>query len=129
MQAESVAYIVCQHYGLDTSDYSFKHIPEWHSGRELDELKNSLETVRNTAATLIETIDGHFAEIQREREQQKETQASLDPAIQPVVTVEWSESNELQDGIKPVSYTHLDVYKRQDKEFVAKDLKYKDYLQ
>ena len=100
VQAESVAYTVCQYYGLDTSDYSFGYIAEWHSGRELAELKSSLETVRSTAATLIETIDGHFAEIQKEREQQKETQASLDPAIQPVVTVVWSESNELQDGIK-----------------------------
>ena len=100
VQAESVAYTVCQYYGLDTSDYSFGYIAEWHGGRELAELKSSLETVRSTAATLIETIDGHFAEIQKEREQQKETQASLDPAIQPLVTVVWSESNELQDGIK-----------------------------
>ena len=100
VQAESVAYTVCQYYGLDTSDYSFGYIAEWHSGRELAELKSSLETVRSTTATLIETIDGHFAEIQKEREQQKETQASLDPAIQPVVTVVWSESSELQDGIK-----------------------------
>ena len=100
VQAESVAYTVCQYYGLDTSDYSFGYIAEWHSGRELAELKSSLETVRSTAATLIETIDGHFAEIQKERETQKETRKNLDPAIQPVVTVVWSESNELQDGIK-----------------------------
>ena len=100
VQAESVAYTVCQYYGLDTSDYSFGYIAEWHSGRELAELKSSLETVRSTAATLIETIDGHFAEIQKAREEQKQIQANLDPAIQPVVTVVWSESNELQDGIK-----------------------------
>ena len=45
VQAESVAYTVCQYYGLDTSDYSFGYIAEWHSGRELAELQSSLETV------------------------------------------------------------------------------------
>lgn len=68
VQAESVAYTVCQHYGLDTSEYSFGYIAGWSSGRELPELKSSLETIRNTAVELIDTIDGHLAEIQRERE-------------------------------------------------------------
>ena len=65
VQAESVAYAVCQHYGLDTSDYSFGYIAGWSSGKELAELKGSLETIRSTAANLIDTIDGHFAEIQK----------------------------------------------------------------
>ncbi len=60
VQAESVAYAVCQHYGLDTSDYSFGYIAGWSSGKELAELKGSLETIRSTAASLIDTIDGHF---------------------------------------------------------------------
>lgn len=68
VQAESIAYAVCQHYGLDTSDYSFGYVAEWSSGRELAELKSSLETIRSTAATLIDTIDGHFAELQQNRE-------------------------------------------------------------
>lgn len=68
VQAESVAYAVCQHYGLDTSDYSFGYVAEWSGGRELAELKSSLETIRSTAATLIDTIDGHFAELQQNRE-------------------------------------------------------------
>ncbi len=67
VQAESVAYTVCQYYGLDTSDYSFGYVAGWSSGRELAELKSSLETIRSTAATLIDTIDGHFAEIQKEQ--------------------------------------------------------------
>ncbi|WP_219666852.1 ImmA/IrrE family metallo-endopeptidase, partial [Clostridioides difficile] len=50
VQAESVAYAVCQHYGLDTSDYSFGYIAGWSSGKELAELKGSLETIRSTAA-------------------------------------------------------------------------------
>ena len=67
VQAESIAYTVCQHYGLDTSDYSFGYVAGWSSGRELSELKGSLETIKSTAAKLIETIDGHFAEIQKEQ--------------------------------------------------------------
>lgn len=43
VEAESVAYTVCQHYGLDTSDYSFGYVAGWSSGRELAELKSSLE--------------------------------------------------------------------------------------
>ena len=67
VQAESIAYTVCQHYGLDTSDYSFGYVAGWSSGRELSELKGSLEIIKSTAAKLIETIDGHFAEIQKEQ--------------------------------------------------------------
>ena len=75
VQAESVAYAVCQHYGLDTSDYSFGYVAGWSSGKELSELKGSLETIRSTAAKLIETIDGHFAEIQQEKAAVQEQEA------------------------------------------------------
>ena len=71
VQAESVAYAVCQHYGLDTSDYSFGYVAGWSSGRELVELKSSLETIRSAAANLIETIDGHFAELQQTQEKEQ----------------------------------------------------------
>ena len=73
-QAESVAYAVCQHYGLDTSDYSFGYIAGWSSGKELAELKGSLETIRSTAASLIDTIDGHFAEIQKAQDKEQTTE-------------------------------------------------------
>ena len=74
VQAESVAYAVCQHYGLDTSDYSFGYIAGWSSGKELAELKGSLETIRSTAANLIDTIDGHFAEIQQAQDKEQTTE-------------------------------------------------------
>ena len=73
-EAESVAYAVCQHYGLDTSDYSFGYIAGWSSGKELAELKGSLETIRSTAASLIDTIDGHFAEIQQAQDKEQTTE-------------------------------------------------------
>ena len=65
VEAESIAYTVCQHYGLDTSDYSFGYVAGWSSGKELTELKNSLETIRSTAAEIINSVDGHFAELQK----------------------------------------------------------------
>ena len=71
VEAESIAYAVCQHYGLDTSDYSFGYIAGWSNGRELSELKGSLETIRSTAAKLIETIDGHFAELQQTKDKEQ----------------------------------------------------------
>ena len=72
VQAESVAYAVCQHYGLDTSDYSFGYVAGWSSGKDLKELKASLETIRATAHELITAIDGHLAQLQKERQAQQE---------------------------------------------------------
>ena len=69
VQAESIAYTVCQHYGLDTSDYSFGYVAGWSAGRELAELKSSLETIRSTAAEIINSIDEHIAELQKAQEQ------------------------------------------------------------
>lgn len=68
VEAESVTYTVCRHYGLDTSDYSFGYVAGWSSGKELSELKGSLEAIRLAASELIDSIDGHFKELQRERE-------------------------------------------------------------
>ena len=82
-EAESVAYAVCQHYGLDTSDYSFGYIAGWSSGKELAELKGSLETIRSTAASLIDTIDGHFAEIQKAQDKEQTTEQAQPEAEAP----------------------------------------------
>ena len=68
VQAESVAYTVCQHYGLDTSEYSFGYVAGWSSGRELAELKASLEVIRSTAHELISALDEHLAELRQQRE-------------------------------------------------------------
>ncbi|NBI90840.1 DUF4316 domain-containing protein [Lachnospiraceae bacterium] len=80
VQAESIAYAVCQHYGLDTSDYSFAYVAKWSSGRELAELKASLKTIRDTAAGLIADIDKNFAELTKDKEQ---TQAQETQAEEP----------------------------------------------
>ena len=71
VEAESVAYTVCQHYGLDTSDYSFGYVAGWGSGRELSELKSSLETIRSAAAEIINSIDEHIAELSKAQDKEQ----------------------------------------------------------
>lgn len=57
VEAESVAYVVCQHFGIDTSDYSFPYVATWSEGKEVPELKASLDVIRRTAADLIVKIE------------------------------------------------------------------------
>ena len=62
-EAESVAYVVCQHYGIDTSEYSFPYVAGWSSDKEVPELKTSLDTIRRAASDLIVKIDEKVAEL------------------------------------------------------------------
>ena len=71
-EAESVAFTVCQHFGIDTSDYSFGYIAGWSSGRNMKELKSSLDTIRKTASELITGIEGAMQELQLNREMEQE---------------------------------------------------------
>ena len=122
VQAESVAYAVCQHYGLDTSDYSFGYVAGWSSGKDLKELKASLETIRATAHELITTIDGHLAQLQKERqtqqeqaaeqpdpdsvfsklppEQQREMTASVKAMLQALIDADLKSTGEVSQGTK-----------------------------
>lgn len=89
VEAESVAYTVCQHYGLDTSDYSFGYVAGWSSGRELSELKSSLETIRSAAVEIINSIDENLAELQKAQDkeqtagQEQTTREGQEAAPQP----------------------------------------------
>lgn len=76
-EAESVAYTVCQHYGIETSDYSFAYVAGWSHGKETPELKASLNTIRKTANEMITEIDGHIAEINKEMEQENKVTCYL----------------------------------------------------
>ena len=71
VEAESVAYTVCQHYELDTSDYSFGYVAGWSSGRELSEMKSSLETIRSAAAEIINSIDETLAELSKSQDKEQ----------------------------------------------------------
>ena len=67
MEAESIAYIVCQHFGIDTSDYSFGYIAGWSEGKETDELKKSMNTIRETSSEMIYRVEGSMRQIDRDR--------------------------------------------------------------
>ncbi len=68
VEAESTAFVVCSHYGIDTSEYTFPYLAAWSSTKELSELKNSLETIQNHACELIDKIDTHLFELENNRE-------------------------------------------------------------
>ena len=67
VEAESVSYAVCQYFGIETSENSFGYIATWSQGKELKELRASLETINKTASELITDVDRNFAEICKER--------------------------------------------------------------
>lgn len=69
VEAESVAYVVCQHFGIDTSEYSFGYVAGWSKGKELEELKSSLGRIHFTAGQIIETIQPEKQEHIREDKQ------------------------------------------------------------
>lgn len=67
-EAESVAYVVCQHYGVDTAEYSFPYVAGWSSDKEVPELKASLDTIRRAASDLIVKIDDKIAELTQSKD-------------------------------------------------------------
>lgn len=66
VEAESIAYVVCQHFGLDTSEYSFSYVAGWSRGKELDELKASLDVIHSTAGEIINAIQPPEPELTQE---------------------------------------------------------------
>ena len=78
VEAESVAYTVCQRYGIETSGYSFGYIAGWSSDKDTKELKGSLETIRSTAAEMIESIDAKLKVLLAEKSQEQ-TQETPEP--------------------------------------------------
>ena len=81
VEAESVAYTVCQRYGIETSDYSFGYIAGWSSDKETKELKGSLETIRKTAAEMIDSIDAKLKVLLPEKapSAEKDAEAPAEP--------------------------------------------------
>lgn len=68
VESESVAYVVCNHFGLDTSDYSFNYVAGWSSDKEMPELRSSMDTIRLTSSQLIADITEKLLELQKTRE-------------------------------------------------------------
>ena len=106
VEAESVAYTVCQHFGLDTSDYSFGYVAGWSSGKEMTELKASLETIQTTAKELITEIEGHFTELQQQRQAEQEQQTPVFDKLPP------EQQQALSDTVQDTLQMLVDADKR-----------------
>lgn len=79
IEAESVAFVVCEHLGMDTSDYSFPYLAAWSADKELKVLENSLETIQNESNTLITEFDEALKEITLDKVKQKENNIKRTP--------------------------------------------------
>ena len=91
VEAESIAYTVCQHFGVDTSDYSFAYVASWGSGKDTPELKASLETIRSTASELITQISDKYLGIEKDKTQEKAAEAPEQPKKSNIIgNVEYS---------------------------------------
>lgn len=77
VEAESVAYTVCQHFGIDTSDYSFGYIAGWSSSKETEELKQSLETIQKTASGLINDIERIMPQLKKDMQPEESVTESV----------------------------------------------------
>ncbi len=84
VEAESVAYCVCSALGLDTSDYSFPYIAGWSSGKDMKELKTSMDTIRRTAGEMIDELSEKIRErnAERKKELEEEQKKELIPAME-----------------------------------------------
>ena len=68
VEAESVAYVICQHFGINTSDYSFAYVAGWAEGKDISQLKESLDTIRRAAGEMITAIDEKVLEMVGEKD-------------------------------------------------------------
>lgn len=101
VEAESVAYVVCQHYGINTSDYSFSYVAGWSEGKETPELKASLDKIRQTASEFIYQIDQRMEVLMAEKEQVQETAKTENPFVQELADKITERAKEL--GFIPVT--------------------------
>ena len=106
VEAEGVAFTVCSHFGIDTSEYTFGYIAGWSSGRDMKELKSSLDTIRRTASELITGIEEQLRELQRDREIMQEQSQEFILAVSntershfDIAGVKGMEGTELMDSL------------------------------
>lgn len=128
-EAESIAYVVCQHYGIDTSEYSFPYVATWSADKDVPELKASLETIRRTASDLITKIDEQIQEIMVARgvDQFISAEGSELPFDNPEASQEAGyveiippvDMSDLKSD-KPIEVTVEDASKKEDKSHDSK---------
>lgn len=107
VEAESIAYAVCEHYGLDTSEYSFGYVASWSGDKQLDTLKSSLDTIRKEADAIITEIDKNFAELTQDKEQSAEKSASELHGENDTFTIYQIKDGEDMRGIRFEAFDNL----------------------
>ncbi|MCD8151267.1 MAG: DUF3849 domain-containing protein [Clostridiales bacterium] len=133
VQAESVAYAVCQYYKLDTSEYSFGYIAGWSSGQEMKELKSSLETIRREADSMITEIDGHLRELSKEKEAKLEQENDTDMSIEKENAPEMSKGETHNDPEKSITSDDAPKLSKQQEQkgsltfYAAECMEYPNY--
>lgn len=88
VQAESISYAVCAYFGIETGENSFGYIATWSKGKELPELKASLETINHTASGLITDIDRNYKALIKERGLDKEPESLAAEPVQEITVQE-----------------------------------------
>ena len=138
VQAESVSYAVCQYFGIETGENSFGYIATWSKGKELDELKASLEIINKTSCELINDIERNYKEICKERgidltaapepeqapQQAVEESTPAEEAVQPSAEYQQTASAQLPDAQEQA----LDEYPMPDPALTQDDLEKCGYL-
>ena len=125
VEAESISYAVCQYYGIQTGENSFGYIANWSQGKELKELRASLEIINKTSGELIADIDRHYREICKER--------GIDLTAQPEQAAPQQESApepvaETAAQLPDVREQALDEYPMPDPALAQDDLEKCGYL-
>lgn len=119
VEAESVAYTVCQHFGIDTSDYSFAYLAGWSQGKELKELKESLQVIRDTANDFITEINGQMkskemekdvkvdapVEVAKAEQKAESIVADKRPSVLGVLKIKQSEPMSREASTRPLKIT------------------------
>lgn len=128
VEAESISYAVCTYYGIATGENSFGYIATWSKGKELSELRASLETINKTSSGLISDIDRNYAEIMKERGLDKEVAAeqvinrpATEAPIPPTPEYEYKlHANPRSTGIDDAAF--IQAYQRTDEGLVPGDV-------
>jgi Zn-dependent peptidase ImmA (M78 family) len=124
VEAESIAYVVCQHFGIDTSDYSFGYIAGWSSGKETKELKASMDTIRVTASKMIVELESAM-EKQQEAEKKDVAMAVAESSILVVGSEKMNLVDEKKTSIMDKLKSKLNIVGSQQKAEKALENKMK----
>lgn len=118
VEAESVAYTVCKHFGIDSSDYSFGYIAGWSADKELNELKSSLETIRKTSSELITGIEDKLEKLRFN----KEISVSEQPLENVTESVTLQQSKDIMSEALGNTDELLSAYKNKDSGTVTESV-------